>query len=99
MKWLRKQRDMNYKDILQSEGFVHVYEWTDAPGEIYEAHAHKGKVSMYISKGSIEFCIENQCREYKEGDRIDVPIGVVHTATVGSEGCSFVVGEMIEGDS
>lgn len=89
----------DYKHILQSEGFIHVYEWTDEPGETYEAHVHKGKVSMYIAKGSIEFCLENQCQIYSEGDRIDVPVGVQHTATVGPAGCSFVVGEMIEGDS
>jgi quercetin dioxygenase-like cupin family protein len=76
-----------------------VYVWTDAPGTIYDAHAHSGEVSMYITDGDIEFCLEGRCHVYKSGDRIDVPVGILHTATIGIYGCSFVVGEMIEGDS
>jgi hypothetical protein len=33
------------------------------------------------------------------GQRLDVPVATEHSATVGSEGCSFIVGEEIEGDS
>jgi len=33
------------------------------------------------------------------GERFDVPIGTKHSAVVGPEGCDWVVGEEIEGDS
>ncbi len=35
----------------------------------------------------------------KEHDRFDVPVGIPHTAKVGPEGCTFIVGEEIKGDS
>lgn len=40
---------------LESEGFPSVYEWQDAPGTVYKEHAHKGKVSICITDGSITF--------------------------------------------
>ena len=35
----------------------------------------------------------------KKGDRFDVIPGKSHTAQVGPNGCRYVVGEMIKGDS
>ena len=84
---------------LKSEGFPHVYEWTDAPGTEYSAHAHTGAVSMYILKGGLTFWFGEEVVSLTAGDRFDVPIGKAHTAKVGEDGCTFLVGEMIEGDS
>jgi len=87
------------KDKLKIEGFKHIYEWHDEPGVEYPAHAHKDKVSMYILNGSITFWFEDKTVELKEGERFDVPVGKQHTAKVSLNGCDFLVGEMIEGDS
>ena len=84
---------------LKTEGFAHVYEWTDGPNVSYEEHAHLGKVSFYVLNGNIEVIIGDKHINLQEQDRIDVPVGVPHTAKVGSTGCTFVVGEEIEGDS
>lgn len=46
---------MNYKSILQSEGFPIVYDWFDEPGTKYSSHIHKGKVSFYVVEGSVTF--------------------------------------------
>jgi quercetin dioxygenase-like cupin family protein len=89
----------NFKQKLKSEGFVHVYEWTDSPNTIYPEHSHKGRVSFYIVKGSITMNIDGIEHAIYEGGRIDVPINAPHTATVGPYGCTFVVGEDIKGDS
>lgn len=87
------------KKKLAEEGFSHIFEWHDEPGTEYPAHAHRGAVSMYILKGGLTFWFGREERILKEGDRFDVPIGKEHTARVGEEGCTFLVGEMIEGDS
>jgi quercetin dioxygenase-like cupin family protein len=84
---------------LAEEGFPHIYEWHDEPGVEYPAHAHKGAVSMYILEGSLTFWFGVEEQILKEGDRFDVPVGKEHTAKVGEQGCTFLVGEMIEGDS
>lgn len=93
---------MNIEDCckqLESEGFKHVYEWTDEPGTVYPSHAHQDAVSMYITTGGLTFTFPDKTVSLKEGNRFDVPPGKDHTAIVGPAGCSYVVGEMIEGDS
>lgn len=84
---------------LKQDGFAHIYEWRDAPGTEYPAHAHKGKVSFFITEGEIEMNVDGKITLVKAGDRMNVPVGISHTAKVGDEGCVFVVGEEIEGDS
>jgi quercetin dioxygenase-like cupin family protein len=87
------------KHKLTDEGFPHVYEWHDDAGTKYPAHAHKDKVSMYILGGGLMFQFGDEEVNLKEGDRFDVPPGKEHTAVVGANGCDFLVGEMIDGDS
>ncbi len=82
---------------LKEKGFPHVCEWYDKPGTEYPAHAHKGPVSMYILKGGLTFWFGDEEVILKEGDHFDVPVGREHTAEVGRLGCTFLVGEMIEG--
>jgi len=41
----------------------------------------------------------NKDIELKKGDRFDLPPDQAHSTEVGSDGCSYIVGEMIEGDS
>lgn len=88
------------KEILQSEGFVHVYDWHDEPGVEYESHVHKGRVSIFVESGSVTFKFsDGTIKTISSNERFDVPVGLEHSAVVGSEGCDYVVGEMIEGDS
>lgn len=83
---------------LKEEGFSHVFDWHDDPNTEYPEHSHKGKVSFYVLNGSVTFTGEiNMTVNY--GERFDVPIGVKHSAIVGPDGCDWVVGEEIEGDS
>ncbi len=84
---------------LKDEGFAHVYEWTDGPNTEYPEHKHKGKVAFYVLEGSIVMNIDGVHKGLHVGDRVDVPVGVSHTAKVGGGGCTFLVGEEIEGDS
>lgn len=86
------------KQQLASEGFTHIYEWKDKPNVKYEEHEHKGKVSLYIISGSVTFSGDFS-KTLVAGDRFDVPVGAKHSAIVGPNGCEYIVGEEIEGDS
>lgn len=83
---------------FEEEGFVSVYEWSQEAGTTYPLHAHKGKVALFVTDGSIEFDFEGEKKVVKAGERFDVPIGVPHQAVVGTEGWIVIVGEEIEGD-
>lgn len=84
---------------LQDKGFTNIYEWTDEPNTEYPEHSHKGRVSFYLTKGDIQMNIGGTIKIIKAGEHIDVPVGVPHTAKVGPNGCTFIVGEEIKGDS
>ncbi len=84
---------------LEKENWPHIYEWQDAAGTIYPEHAHQGKVTLFVTDGSIEVTISGVARTLRTGDRLDVPPRTHHFAVVGPSGCQFVVGEEIDGDS
>jgi quercetin dioxygenase-like cupin family protein len=91
---------MTPSETLIQEGFTHVYLWHDAPHTEYEEHTHRDRVTIFVTHGEVTFCFKDQTnRTVKKGERFDVPPGIRHTATVGKDGCSYVVGEMIDGDS
>ncbi|HEY4520751.1 MAG TPA: cupin domain-containing protein [Candidatus Paceibacterota bacterium] len=87
------------REKLESEGFTNIYEWTDEPNTIYPEHAHKGRVAFYVIKGSILINLDSKEIVIREGERINIPVGVSHSGKVGPEGCTFLVGEEIKGDS
>lgn len=86
-----------FKKQFEQE-FPIVYEWHDEPGVVYENHTHQGKVSLYVTKGSVTFSggIE---KAVVTGERFGVPPGITHSAVVGPEGCDYIVGQEIEGDA
>lgn len=88
-----------YIKILEDEGFPSVYEWQDAPGTVYHEHSHQGKVSLFVTDGSVTFDFEGIKKEVVAGERFDVPVGKKHSAIVGPKGWIVIIGEEIEGDS
>ena len=89
-RWIKK---------FEGEEFASVYEWQDAPGTMYEEHSHKGKVSMFVTDGSITFDFEGEKQEVKANERLDVPSGKLHSAIVGPQGWIVIIGEEFDGDS
>ena len=87
------------REEFMKEGFRNVYEWTDQADTVYSEHAHKDLVSLYILQGSLFITIDDETTELTKGKRFDVPPGEDHSAYVGPEGCTYLVAEMIEGDS
>jgi hypothetical protein len=95
---LDKEKIATLRTQLQADGFGTPFLWFDMPNYEYPKHIHQGKVSFYIIHGSVTFSggIE---KTVSIGERMDVPVGVYHTAITGSEGCVYLVGQEIEGDA
>lgn len=91
---------MKSKEILKKEGFLHIYDWCDEPNTEYPKHSHKDRVTIFITNGDVTFYFSDlSSHTVSVGQRFDVPVGVEHSAKVGINGCEYIVGEMIEGDS
>ena len=72
---------------MASEGLA-PYAWSNGAYDIYSAHSHGYDKVIYVVQGSITFGLPelNQSFTLKAGDRLDLPAGVVHNASVGAEG-------------
>jgi quercetin dioxygenase-like cupin family protein len=71
------------------------YSWSGGPGTVYAAHSHPYRKILYCLRGSIRFQVlpAGESVELVPGDRLDLPLGTVHSALVGPEGVSCVEGQ------
>lgn len=92
-------RASDHREKLKHLGFKHIYEWTDAPGTEYDAHAHNGRVMLIVTAGDITFTFSDEKVTLRAGDEYEVAVGRSHTAKVGEAGATYVVGEIEEEDS
>ncbi len=62
--------------------------WSNRPGAVYEPHSHSYNKVIYVVSGSIIWILPESGEEIEtcQGDRIDLPCGVVHAARVGRQG-------------
>lgn len=88
-----------YIQMLEKEEFLHVYEWQGAAGVIRPEHSHKAAVTMYVTDGQITFDLAGHKKTIYAGQRLDIPIGTLHSMTIGPAGAIYIVGEMDEEDS
>ena len=72
---------------LRSEGFD-PGSWSNGPGGRYAAHEHGYDKVLVVASGSIVFGLPERGERVHlgEGDRIDLPTGIVHDALVGPNG-------------
>lgn len=75
------------RQLMADEG-LDPYLWSNGPFDTYSAHSHGYDKVIYVVFGSITFGLPElgQSLMLKAGDRLDLPAGVVHNATVGAEG-------------
>jgi quercetin dioxygenase-like cupin family protein len=73
----------------------HCYAWSNAPGDTYAPHSHGYEKVLYCVDGSITFILEpeGESLELYAGDRMVLPRGTVHSAVVGSGGCTCIEGQ------
>lgn len=76
---------------MKAEG-LRPYLWSNAPNHRYAVRSHNYHKVLYVIEGSLEIMLPdtNQRAVLRAGDRLDVPAGVRHGATVGSNGASCV---------
>jgi quercetin dioxygenase-like cupin family protein len=61
--------------------------WGNGPGDTYGWHSHGYHKVLYCVSGSIVFHTRDGDVELAAGDRLDLPPGTEHAATVGPAGC------------
>jgi mannose-6-phosphate isomerase-like protein (cupin superfamily) len=64
--------------------------WGNGPGDAYGRHDHGYHKVLFCLAGSIVFHLDDGDAELRAGDRLDLPPGTAHAATVGSGGCACV---------
>jgi quercetin dioxygenase-like cupin family protein len=70
------------------------YSWSNGQGDRYAPHSHTYEKVLYCVDGSITFMLEPEGRrlDLKAGDRMVLPAGTIHSAAVGSAGCTCIEG-------
>jgi quercetin dioxygenase-like cupin family protein len=77
---------------LESEGYG-VTEWSDAPGTVYETHAHETDQTHWIISGELEFTVDRQIYLLRAGDRDFLPANTAHAAFVpGGKPVRYLIG-------
>lgn len=66
---------------MEAEGYS-VSQWSDAPGALYEAHAHANDQTHWIISGAIEMRVEGETYTLRAGDRDFLPANTEHAAFV-----------------
>jgi hypothetical protein len=75
---------------LAPEGLSSPRWWSSGPGDTYGRHDHPYHKVLYCAEGSIVFHLDDHDVELRPGDRLDVPPGTPHAATVGPGGVTCV---------
>jgi quercetin dioxygenase-like cupin family protein len=72
---------------LRAEG-LDAAAWGNGPGDRYAPHEHGYDKVLVVAAGSIRFGLpgRGETVDLTVGDRLDLPAGTVHDATVGPEG-------------
>jgi quercetin dioxygenase-like cupin family protein len=60
--------------------------WANEGGHYYTEHSHPYHKVLYCIEGAITFHTPSGDIELRPGDRLDLPPGTAHSATVGPEG-------------
>ncbi len=73
------------RDAFAAEG-LEPHSWSNRPGDRYGSHTHPYHKVLYCVEGSITFHTPAGDSALMPGDRLDLPAGTKHAATVGPEG-------------
>lgn len=81
------------RSALAFDGYADIDEWHDNASVMYPTHEHDGDTAHIVVGGSIIITINGQEKEYRAGDRFDIPAHTAHSVRMGSEGCTYIFGE------
>jgi uncharacterized protein YjlB len=73
--------------------------WSNGPGDRYSAHEHGYDKVIVVERGSIRFGLPStgEAIDLETGDRLELPAGTVHDATVGSLGVTCLEAHLPSG--
>jgi quercetin dioxygenase-like cupin family protein len=73
--------------------------WANGPGHRYAAHRHDYDKVLVATAGSITFHLVELGREVElsQGERLDLPAGTSHAATVGAQGVTCLEAHLAAG--
>lgn len=75
---------------FDAEGCSPPRPWSNGPGDRYGRHEHDYHKVLFCLTGSIVFHTGEGDLTLEAGDRLDLPPGSAHAATVGPAGCQCV---------
>ncbi|MDP3881097.1 MAG: cupin domain-containing protein [bacterium] len=81
------------KKKLTADGYATIYEYDDGPGEKFSEHSHEGEQLMFIMAGEMKVEMNGKTYRLKFGDSLLFPANALHSAKIGAQGCSYIVGE------
>ena len=83
------------RDHLQSQE-LRVYHWSSAADDTFAGHTHGYHKILYVLEGEIkfEFPTRHKTLNLTSGDRLDLPAGIRHSATVGPDGVKCLESHM-----
>jgi len=88
----RRPAASDLKQRLQADGYG-VFQWSDAPGTEYGAHAHAEDQSHWIVSGELELRVGHETYTLRAGDRDFLPANTIHSAFVpGDEPVVYFIG-------
>lgn len=76
--------------VFASEDCSAARSWGNGPGDTYDEHQHERDKVLFCLEGSIVFHVDGADVGLEAGDRLDLPAGTRHGATVGPAGCACV---------
>ena len=74
---------------FEAEG-LSPHSWSNEPGYVYGEHTHDFHKVLFCLKGTIVFHTPSGDVAMAPGDRLDLPPGTVHSATVGPDGVTCI---------
>lgn len=78
---------------LHREGYDS-FRWHDVPGSTYPRHRHDRDECVWVLSGQITFTVNGEPTNLGPGDRLYLPAGTPHTASVPSSGAvTYLVGQ------
>lgn len=78
---------------LHREGYDS-FRWHDVPGSTYPRHRHDRDECVWVLSGQITFTVNGEPTNLGPGDRLYLPAGTPHTASVPCSGAvTYLVGQ------
>jgi mannose-6-phosphate isomerase-like protein (cupin superfamily) len=71
--------------VFADEG-LSPYSWSNRANHLYEAHSHNYDKVLYCVEGEVTFHMSDGDILLHPGQRVDIPAGTRHAATVGPHG-------------